>query len=268
MTFGAPPRAAPLLADWRVERHASVGSTNDEARCRALAGDRGRLWVVAGEQTQGRGRLGRQWSSPSGNLYASALLVDPAPTALAAQLGFVAGIALRGAVADLGARDVRLKWPNDLVCRGAKLAGLLVEGVALGQGRLACIVGIGVNCASAPTGLAYPTTTLQIALGRPVMPEELFAALAPRFDEALRLWSAGAGFAGVRAAWLEQAAGLGGPIRIAGAGQPREGLFETLDARGRLVLRAPDGLETIESGDLIFLQPREGASSPIPSESA
>ena len=252
---------------WRIERHASLGSTNDEARRLALSGDPGNLWVVADEQSHGRGRLGRQWASPPGNLYASALLVDPAPIALAAQIGFVAGIALQGAVAQLGAGDVKLKWPNDLVHNGAKLAGLLVEGVALGHGRLACLVGFGVNCASAPAGLAYPTTSLQAALGASIAPHDLLAALAPRFARALRLWSEGEGFAGVRAAWLAQAAGLGGPIRIAGAGLPREGLFETLDARGRLVLRRRDGLETIETGDLVFLQQGEGAASPVPAES-
>jgi BirA family transcriptional regulator, biotin operon repressor / biotin---[acetyl-CoA-carboxylase] ligase len=267
LTADGSPLAALSPAQWRVDRRESVGSTNDEARRAALAGDPGCLWIVAGEQTQGRGRLGRDWSSPQGNLYASALLIDPAPIAIAAQIGFVAGIALQGAAADLGAGDVQLKWPNDLVHRGAKLAGVLVEAVALGRERFGCIVGIGVNCASAPEGLAYPTTDLGAVVARPVPPEELFAALAPRFDWALRLWSAGAGFACVRDMWLKHAAGLGGPIRISGARHPRDGVFETLDARGRLVLHTADGLETIETGDLIFLSAREGAASPIPLES-
>jgi BirA family biotin operon repressor/biotin-[acetyl-CoA-carboxylase] ligase len=253
--------ALPRQQAWRIERRETLGSTNDEARRLALAGDPGRIWIIAGEQTRGRGRLGRAWTSPPGNLYASALLVDPAPIAIAAQVGFVAGVALQHAAADLGAADVRLKWPNDLVHRDAKLAGILVEGVSLGQGRFACAVGIGVNCASAPDGLAYPTTTLQAALGRPVAADELFERLSPRFDEALRLWSAGDGFAGVREAWLARAAGLGGPVRIAGANGARAGLFETLDAQGRLVLRSADGPETIETGDLIFLTTREGAGS-------
>jgi BirA family transcriptional regulator, biotin operon repressor / biotin---[acetyl-CoA-carboxylase] ligase len=260
LTLGASPRTAASPPGWRIARFDSLGSTNDEARNLALSGDPGRVWILAGEQTQGRGRHGRQWSSPGGNLYASALLVDPAPIALAAQIGFVAGIALQRAVADLGANGVRLKWPNDLVHRGAKLAGLLAEGVALGAGRFASVIGFGVNCASSPGGLAYPTTSLSAALGRPVLPEQLLHALAPRFDEALRLWSAGAGFAAVRAAWLDNAAGLGAPIRIAGCNSAREGLFETLDAQGRLVMRKGDGLETIDTGDLVFLQQGESAS--------
>jgi BirA family transcriptional regulator, biotin operon repressor / biotin---[acetyl-CoA-carboxylase] ligase len=267
LTASASPRAADSPAGWRISRFERLGSTNDEARRLALGGDPGRVWIVAGEQTQGRGRHGRQWSSPRGNLYASALLVDPAPIALAAQIGFVAGVALQRAVGDLGAIDVRLKWPNDLVHRGAKLAGLLAEGVSFGAGRFASIVGFGVNCASSPSGLAYPTTSLSAALGRPASPEDLFHALAPRFDEALRLWSGGAGFAGVRAAWLDSAAGLGAPIRIAGSHNAHQGLFETLDAQGRLVLRKSDGLETIDTGDLVILQQGDSASWLFPAES-
>jgi BirA family transcriptional regulator, biotin operon repressor / biotin---[acetyl-CoA-carboxylase] ligase len=243
---------------WRVERLANVGSTNDEARRRALDGDPGRLWIVAREQTQGRGRRGRAWASPPGNLYASALLIDPSPVAIAAQVGFVAGVALRGALDDLGAdAEIRLKWPNDLVWRGAKLAGLLVEGAALGDGRLACIVGIGVNCVSAPTGLDYSTEHLSNVLGRSVSAENLLARLVIRFDEALALWRQGAGFAAIRAHWLANAAGLGDPIRIAGAQSQREGIFSTLDEHGRLVLDGANGSEIIEAGDLFLI--KEGA---------
>jgi BirA family transcriptional regulator, biotin operon repressor / biotin---[acetyl-CoA-carboxylase] ligase len=244
---------------WRVERLANAGSTNDEARRHALAGDPGRLWIVAREQTQGRGRRGRAWTSPPGNLYTSALLIDPSPVAIAAQIGFVAGVALRCAVDDLAAGvAVRLKWPNDLVWRGAKLAGLLVEGVALGDGRLACVVGIGVNCASAPTGLAYPTAHLSEILGRAVASEDLFARLAPRFEEALGLWRHGAGFATIRTLWLAHAAGLGDPIRISDAQGFREGIFNTLDEQGRLVLNSAKGSEIIEAGDLFLIK---GAAS-------
>ena len=257
-------------AGWRVERLSRVGSTNDEARRRALAGDPGRLWMVAREQTQGRGRRGRVWKSPPGNLYASALLIDPAPLAIAAQIGFVAGVALCRAVDDLGGGDdVELKWPNDLVWRGAKLAGLLAEGTALGDGRSACIVGIGVNCLIAPSGLGYAAGALSNALGQAVSPERLFARLAPRFEESLILWRRGEGFAEIRAQWLERAAGLGAPVRIAGARGIREGVFETLDERGRLVLRGASGVEAIEAGEVFLTEEGAGAASAIvqPNES-
>ena len=259
-TDGAASGPIEILAGgWRVERLERVGSTNDEARRRALAGDPGRLWIVAREQSQGRGRRGRLWRSPPGNLYASALLIDPSPVAIAAQIGFVAGVALRSAVDDLGADgEVELKWPNDLVWRGAKIAGLLAEGAAVSDGRLACVVGIGANCLNAPSGLSYAADHLSNALGQTVSPERLFARLAPRFAESLALWRCGAGFAEIRARWLDHAAGLRGPIRVAGARGFREGLFETLDERGRLVLRGANGLEVVEAGDLFIDQTGAG----------
>jgi BirA family biotin operon repressor/biotin-[acetyl-CoA-carboxylase] ligase len=243
-----------LATGWRVERYDTVGSTNDEARRRALEGDGGRLWIVARAQIQGRGRRGRSWASPPGNLYASALLIDPSPAGVAAQIGFVAGVALRAALGDLGAgEDVRLKWPNDVVRRGAKLGGILAEGFTLPGGRLACVVGIGVNCTSAPAALAYPAENLADVLGRPVAPEILLGHLANRFDEALALWRGGAGFADIRAQWLTHAAGLGGPIRVAGAKGDREGVFRTLDGQGRLILENANGAEAVEAGDLFIV---------------
>ena len=124
----------------------------------------------------------------------------------------------------------------------------------LGDGRLACVVGIGVNCASAPTGLAYSTAHLTEILGRAVAPEDLFARLALRFEEALGLWRHGAGFAAIRTLWLAHAAGLGDPIRISDAQGLREGIFNTLDEQGRLVLNSAKGSEIIEAGDLFLIK--------------
>jgi BirA family biotin operon repressor/biotin-[acetyl-CoA-carboxylase] ligase len=259
----------PSFDHWRVERHAALGSTSDEARARALAGDPGHLWILAREQTAGRGRQGRTWNSPPGNLYASALILDPCETEIAPQIGFVAGVALRRAVADLGGGDVALKWPNDLVHDGAKLAGLLVEGLPTPRRRLATIVGFGVNLASSPEGLAYRTTHLAAILGREIAPSALFDRLGRRLDESLAVWARGAGFAAIREAWLASAAGLGGPIRLDGPRGAREGLFAGLDAQGRLLLRIGDTVETIESADLTLMSPppRMGDPSPSPGPS-
>ncbi|THD47377.1 MAG: biotin--[acetyl-CoA-carboxylase] ligase [Bradyrhizobium sp.] len=245
----------PFIAGWRIARLDRVGSTNDEARTLGIAGDPGRLWVVAKEQTRGRGRKGRFWSSPPGNLYASALIVDPGPPALAPQLGFVAGVALAQAVEDLGGREFALKWPNDLLWRGAKVAGLLAESVTTKDRRLACVIGVGVNCRSAPDGVAYPVAALGQALERDVGPEALLLRLARRFHEALGLWARGAGFAEIRALWLAVAAGVGEPIRVSDPRGARKGLFEGLDASGRLLLRTPLGVEAIEAADLHLLSP-------------
>jgi BirA family transcriptional regulator, biotin operon repressor / biotin---[acetyl-CoA-carboxylase] ligase len=247
---------------WSVVRFARLASTNDEARAAALDGHPGRLWIVAEEQTAGRGRRGRSWASPPGNLYASALLLDPAPIARGAEIGFVAGLALHRAICDLGGRDFALKWPNDLIWRGAKVAGLLAEGVSLPDGGFACIVGIGVNCLIAPQVEGYSTADLSRALGRRAEAAELFIHLARRFVEALEEWRRGEGFAAIRAAWLAAASGLGEPIRISDPSGVREGVFEALDARGRLLLRRAERLEIVEAGDLTLIGD-EAASAPV-----
>ena len=161
------------------------------------------------------------------------------------------------AVEDLGGVGFALKWPNDLLWRGAKAAGLLAESVATPDKRLACIVGVGVNCRSAPEGLAYPVASLSEALKREIEPEALLPRLARRFHEALGVWARGAGFAEIRALWLAVAAGIGEPIRVADVRGAREGVFDGLDAGGRLILRTPLGAEAIEAADLFFASPTE-----------
>jgi BirA family transcriptional regulator, biotin operon repressor / biotin---[acetyl-CoA-carboxylase] ligase len=240
---------------WRVVRFGAIDSTNEEARRRALAGESDRLWILAGEQTAGRGRRGRAWISPRGNLHATALMIDACPPALAPQLSFVAGVALARAARDVGAAGAGLKWPNDMMLSGAKCAGVLVEGLGLPGRRAGYAVGIGVNCAHAPQGLGYPTSRLIAAGGQAVGASELFERLAERFDEALESWRGGQAFDRIRADWLDCALGLGEPVAVeTGAGR-REGVFEGIDAAGRLLMRSGRGLESVEAADL-SLAPR------------
>jgi BirA family transcriptional regulator, biotin operon repressor / biotin---[acetyl-CoA-carboxylase] ligase len=246
---------------WLIARFGAIDSTNEEARRRALGGETNRVWIVADEQTAGRGRRGRAWISPKGNLHASALMIDPCPPAVAAQLGFVAGVALARAARDLGATEVGLKWPNDLMSHRAKCAGILVEGVGLGGGRAACVVGVGVNCAHAPEGLGYATSCLTRAGGQALGPGELFDRIAERFGEALDAWRSGEEFDRIRAAWLDCALGLGEPIAIRDGAGRREGVFDGIDAAGRLLMRTEHGLDTVEAADL-WLLPRSGALPP------
>lgn len=248
MSIAATRGAAPF--GWRIDRLDTIDSTNAEARRRAASGDPGRLWIVAGEQSAGRGRRARSWVSPRGNLHASALLIDPCQQAGSPQLGFVAGVALVRAARDLGARRARLKWPNDLVIGGAKCAGILLEGSALPGGTLACAVGIGVNCLHAPEGVGYPTATLACDDGGVIEASELLERLAARFDEALEVWARCQRFPAIRSAWLDHAAGLGSVIRIEGVRGRQEGVFEGLDADGRLLFRGEGGVEAIEAADL------------------
>jgi BirA family transcriptional regulator, biotin operon repressor / biotin---[acetyl-CoA-carboxylase] ligase len=250
------------LTPWRVARFDAIDSTNEEARRRALSGDPGRMWIVADEQTAGRGRRGRAWISLRGNLHASALLIDPCRPVIAPQLGFVAGVALAAAARDVGAAGIGLKWPNDLMLKGAKCAGILVEGVGLAGGRAAYVAGIGVNCAHAPEGLDYATTCLTRASGTAIGAGELFQRLVERFDETLDEWRAGEAFASIRAAWLDCALGLGGRIEIESRGGKRQGVFDGIDADARLLLRTHRGLETVEAADLRILPAFDAPPAP------
>jgi BirA family biotin operon repressor/biotin-[acetyl-CoA-carboxylase] ligase len=242
-----------ISAGYRLEEFEALGSTNDEASSRVMQGDPGRLWIVAQEQTKGRGRFGRQWLSPPGNLYASLLLIDPAPPPISAQLGFVAGVALIGALREVigGDAPVKLKWPNDVLCGGAKLSGLLLEGASLPNGLFGCVIGFGVNCISSPTDTPYPTASLKSMGAESCDRTALFAALSNHVVDALDLWARGENFAAVRTAWLESAGGIDGPVRVVRGGGTLDGRFRGIDAQGRMLLERQDGAtEIIEAGDV------------------
>jgi BirA family biotin operon repressor/biotin-[acetyl-CoA-carboxylase] ligase len=240
-------------AGYRLQEFSTLGSTNDEAMSRIAQGDPGRLWIVAAEQTRGRGRFGRLWRSPPGNLYASLLLIDPSPPALSAQLGFVAGVALASALRKMlgGDKRLKLKWPNDALYDGAKLSGLLLEGARLPNGLFGCVIGFGVNCLSSPDDAPYPTANLK-KIGAALSDRAaLFAALSDSLARWLDIWAAGSNFASIRAEWLDYAGGIGGPVSVSRNGSAREGFFRGIDAQGRMLLETPNGVtETIEAGDV------------------
>lgn len=223
----------------------------------ARAGEPGGLWVTAGEQTAGRGRRGRDWTTGGGNLAASLLLIDPAEPALAATVSFVAGVALHQAALDCGgpaiAGRLKLKWPNDLLLDRRKVAGILVEGEKLVSGGFAVVVGIGVNCVSHPESGTTHVAGDFLSQGAPVDAEALFMALSARMAAELEVWDRGRGFAATRDAWLARAEGLGEAIRVNLAGRSIDGRFEALDGDGRLILLRSDGRrETVSAGDLFF----------------
>lgn len=249
----------------RLIAHDTVGSTNAEALALARAGERGPLWITAGRQTAGRGRRGRTFVSETGNLFATLLLTDASAPDRAAELSFVASLALHDAVAAVAptlAPRLKVKWPNDVLCDGAKFSGILVEGES-GIGRaLVTVVGIGVNCAHHPAGTPYPATDLS-ACGAEVTPPMLFAALSRTMLRRLAEWARGGNFAAIRGAWLARAAGLGDTVSIRLADRTLDGRFESLDAAGRLVLRAADGsVQHVTAGDLFPFVARatEGAA--------
>ncbi|WP_262268914.1 MULTISPECIES: biotin--[acetyl-CoA-carboxylase] ligase [Microvirga] len=248
-------------AGYRLLSLEATNSTNDDALQAARAGDPGQLWITAREQLAGRGRHGRQWSSPPGNLYASLLLIDPCDLRSAPQLGFVAGLALHEAVeavSRIGAPRLALKWPNDLLLDGAKVSGLLLEGHRLQpDGPLAIVIGFGVNVAFAPSGTPYPAAALQHV--RPGLTrEEVFTTLSSAFARTFSAWrssSRGHGsdpFGAIRRLWMERAAGLGRQVTLRLPSGEKTGVFDGLDSSGRLQLKSNAGMELIDAGDLYF----------------
>jgi BirA family transcriptional regulator, biotin operon repressor / biotin---[acetyl-CoA-carboxylase] ligase len=242
-----------LAAGVRLVVLDTVGSTNAEALARARAGERGPLWVAALRQTAGRGRRGRSWASEAGNLYATLLLTDPSPPARAPELSFVAALAVHDAVLEcMSGLDSRvtLKWPNDLLADGAKIAGVLIEAETLADGRFSAALGIGLNCAHHPHDTSHPATDLA-ALGGDVPPHRAFRSLSAAMVRRLLQWDRGAGFSAIRRDWLANAAGVGEPIRVRTGLREFGGVFTTLDSMGRLILAAPDGtLQAIGAGEV------------------
>jgi BirA family biotin operon repressor/biotin-[acetyl-CoA-carboxylase] ligase len=254
MELGASAKAA----SYRLIVRDSIGSTNEEAMRLGREGDAGRLWLVAREQLQGRGRRGRTWSSPPGNLYASLLLIDAAPSEHLPELGFVAGVALVRALRDILGNDARLglKWPNDILFDGAKFSGILLESSLLSSGRTACVAGFGVNCRSHPATLPYAATDLATIGTILDAPEDVQPRLSDAMTEMLQVWASGLGFADIRAQWLKSALGLGEPIRIALGTTNLSGVFESIDSRGRLILRQGANTRAIEAGDVFLPSPQ------------
>jgi biotin-[acetyl-CoA-carboxylase] ligase BirA-like protein len=233
----------------------AVDSTNEEARRLIETGERGPLWIVAAQQTKGRGRLGRDWVSPSGNFYGSFVHSGFLEVSVAPQLGFVTGVAVIRALRQIaGPLNFELKWPNDMLFDRAKIGGILLECVGA-QSAPTAIIGVGVNIASAPTDTPYPAASLA-ALG-PQAPtrETFFSAFSDTLAETLDLWRGGEGFAAIRDEWLRYASGLGESIRVVLTNETLEGCFETLDGAGRLVLGDASGRRAIEAGD-VLLGPR------------
>lgn len=228
-------------------------STLDEA-ARRLPELAGPTWISAREQTRARGRRGRAWANPEGNFAAALVLPDPGDPARAALRSFVAALALFDALATLTGRPgaLALKWPNDVLLNGGKLAGILLEG----QLPSGLAIGIGVNLAKAPApDQVEPGALAPVSLagetGLQVSPEDFLETLAPAYAA----WEAqffSYGFAPIRSAWLARAARIGQPITARLPGEDITGTFRDVDEDGQLVLSTPHGTRRIAAGDIFF----------------
>lgn len=236
----------------------TVDSTN--AHALRLAPTRSApLWVLGREQSAGKGRRARAWASPRGNFHASLLQHPTEPAAEVALRSFAAALALREALVGLTglAQAFTLKWPNDVLLNGGKVAGILLESAGAPGGRIAhLVIGLGVNLIAAPDPAliepgATPPVTLLAETGLRITPETLLAHLAPAYAG----WEArfqAQGFAPLRTAWLAHAARLGETITARTGTAMHQGRFETLDSSGALILATPQGRLTIPAAEVFF----------------
>ncbi|MBO6784471.1 MAG: biotin--[acetyl-CoA-carboxylase] ligase [Alphaproteobacteria bacterium] len=236
---------------WRLIEYDSIDSTSDEARRLAEAGEDGPVAVWAREQTAGRGRHGRSWTSPKGNFYLSVLLRPGCPTSRAPEIGFVVGVAMARAAREVSGVPVVLKWPNDLLADGRKVAGILLDSADDGQGRVAWVVaGTGVNVASHPDGL--PDATSLSAQGYAGTVEDLVAAYIRALAEELEAWERD-GFLPIRERWSNHALPQATPLSVKLPDGVVEGDFGGLDETGSLLLRRNGETLRISVGDVFPL---------------
>ncbi len=229
----------------------SVGSTNEEAKAFAQSGAEAGTVVWARQQMAGRGRHGRSWASPPGNLYLSVIQRPNCRPADAPQLGFAAGVALADALAPLTDTAVALKWPNDLMIGGKKASGILLESAANADGQLAwVIIGVGVNVELRPREL--PEVTSLHEEGAEISVETLLSIFLERLFWHTEQWRTH-GFEPIRERWLSFAPPAGTDMRVRLPDSDVFGSFSGIDERGSLLLETDGGSRRIDMGDVFPL---------------
>lgn len=229
-----------------------VDSTLAEAQ-RILPDLRGPTWILALEQTAARGRRGRAWSTPRGNFAGTLVAPRTEPPATAALRSFVTSLALYRSFVEVTGRPelFALKWPNDVLLNGGKIAGILLE-----TSGAHLLIGIGINLAQAPAaaevepGAVTPVSLAQ-ATGVEITPEDFLNVFARHYAEADVQFTT-YGFAAIRTAWLQHAARLGQEIRARTMREETHGTFEDVDAEGNLILRTAGGRVAITAADVFF----------------
>ena len=235
----------------------SVDSTLSEAARRA-PGVAVPLWILAQEQTAARGRRGRSWTTPKGNFASTLIMRRLEAPGTAALRSFVASLALRRAfLRTTGIEDAfALKWPNDVLLNGGKLAGILLESIGRGGGVGYLAVGIGVNLAEAPGADAVePGAVRPVSLvsetGALVDADTFLTHLAAAFARYEAQFTT-YGFEPIRKLWLSRAARLGERIVARTTASETAGIFQSVDGRGNLVLETETGRVNISAAEVFF----------------
>lgn len=239
---------------YELREWAEIDSTNEEARRLAAAGEKGPVWLRADRQTAGRGRRGRAWESPTGNLAATLLIVPNKPASECAQLSFVTAIAAADTASVFASgADIKVKWPNDVLANGRKLAGILLESASGADSVLSFLaIGVGMNLAHFPPDTEFPATSLAALGASAPSPSAALVQLAAHFAKWYDVWMT-SGFTPIQDAWLARAAGLGTRIRARLTHEETSGVFEGIDATGALILRETQGrTRTIAAGEVFF----------------
>ncbi|MBB4076380.1 BirA family biotin operon repressor/biotin-[acetyl-CoA-carboxylase] ligase [Bartonella fuyuanensis] len=243
---------------YTVESYGIVDSTNLIAQRKAQTGHKGYLWIVAQEQLQGRARRGRVWFSPKGNLYSSLLLIDGIVRQTAAQLGFVAGVSVIEAIKQFIKDEkqinniVSLKWPNDILLKGAKSSGVLLEIFKLPSQQYALVIGVGVNVKYNYENAPYSTSSLK-HIGLHIEAEQLFTVLTECFSKNFLLWKQPKGCEIIRKKWLLYSAHLGKHVKVVNDEKIIQGFFDGLDNDFNCLIKQKNGQTAIiTAGDIHF----------------
>lgn len=230
-----------------IRHYPTIDSTNLEAHRLFANGERGPLFLLADEQTAGKGRLDRTWSSAKGNCYSTLVLPLNADMRVVPQLSFVVALAVVDAVRNLGV-EAKLKWPNDVLVKGAKIAGILCE--VLSANPLTVAIGCGINLAHAPTGLKYPATCLA-SEGVTADRDYVFQSYREALSYRLEHWNNGQNFSAIRDAWIQNAIGIGETIMLTTGTRHLTGTFESITEQGAVLLKPQDGPpQILHAGDL------------------
>jgi BirA family transcriptional regulator, biotin operon repressor / biotin---[acetyl-CoA-carboxylase] ligase len=246
-------RLRPLLPTaYQPVLRETVDSTSNAVKLLARESAPAGTIVWALQQTAGRGRRGRSWVSPPGNLYASLLIRPCCPPDEAAQLGFVTALAVADTLAELAPDlgPIACKWPNDVLAQERKIAGILLESEIGGERELAfLIIGLGINLASAPTDAEFPATSLAAEGFPPPAPEAALHVFIRHFHRWAGRWHE-AGFSPVREAWRARAFALGEQISARLETVTLHGRFADIDQHGALLLETQSGRRRVPAGDV------------------